>query len=255
MAACYIWNDGVSLQEIDQNFLFGWIIVYRNSYLDSILCYSKVFWLHAILHDAAGAVRSHTGKVPGYCYMIWQSPNSRLLGHVTGLFFCLNVNIFPPSTFKSLDFWSSMSCIVVLDLELADRIGFAPLTHLDTRPHFTVPSRRQRFLMYGLCSIKSWKVCNVKHIVHVYEKKIFWIDSLFFFEIPYWEVEGTTQMTDREDNINLGKIAFDDNNQEKKSWSCLGQTCSRSLNVFLSLFFVFSLITFGCFWRNHRSKT
>ena len=29
-------------------------------------------------------------------------------------------------------------------------------------------------------------------------------------------------MTDQGDNINLGKIVFDDNNQERKSWSCLG---------------------------------
>ena len=34
-------------------------------------------------------------------------------------------------------------------------------------------------------------------------------------------------MSDQEDNINLGKIVFDDNNEERKSWSCLGQTCSR----------------------------
>ena len=42
------------------------------------------------------------------------------------------------------------------------------------------------------------------------------------------------QMTDQEDNINLGKIDFDDNYQERKSLACLGQTCSRSLIVFLS---------------------
>ena len=44
-------------------------------------------------------------------------------------------------------------------------------------------------------------------------------------------------MTDQEDNINLGKLVFDDNNQERGSWDCLGQTCSRSLIVFLSHFF------------------
>ena len=36
------------------------------------------------------------------------------------------------------------------------------------------------------------------------------------------------------DKINLDKIVLDDNNQERKSWSCLGQTCSRLLIVFLS---------------------
>ena len=62
-------------------------------------------------------------------------------------------------------------------------------------------------------------------------------------------------MVDQEDNINLGKIVFDDNNQERKSWACLGQTCSRSLIVFLSQPFVILLIIFGCFWRIHLSKT
>ena len=53
-------------------------------------------------------------------------------------------------------------------------------------------------------------------------------------------------MTDQEDNINLVKIVFDDNNQKRKSWACLGQTCSISLIVFLSQLFVSLLIIFGC---------
>ena len=31
-------------------------------------------------------------------------------------------------------------------------------------------------------------------------------------------------MIDLEDNINLGKIVFDNNCQQRKSWACLGQT-------------------------------
>ena len=62
-------------------------------------------------------------------------------------------------------------------------------------------------------------------------------------------------MTDQEDKINLGWIVFDDNNQERKTWACLGQTCSRSLIVFLSQLLVILLIIFGCFWRIHLSKT
>ena len=36
----------------------------------------KVFRLHAILHDGAGAERAHSGKGPGYRYMIGRGPNS-----------------------------------------------------------------------------------------------------------------------------------------------------------------------------------
>ena len=105
---------------MDQKFEFGGLIGYRNSCLDSVFRYSKVFRLHAILHDAAGAVRSHSGKGPGYCYMIGRGPSSCLLGHVTGLLFCLYVKLFLPSIFNSVDFWSSMS-LIVLDIELTQK--------------------------------------------------------------------------------------------------------------------------------------
>ena len=62
-------------------------------------------------------------------------------------------------------------------------------------------------------------------------------------------------MTDQEDNINLGKIVFDDSNQEGKYWACLGQTGSRSLNMFLFQLSVILFIIFGCFRRIHLSKT
>ena len=52
-------------------------------------------------------------------------------------------------------------------------------------------------------------------------------------------------MTELEDISILGKIVFDDTNQERSSWSCLGQACSRSLTVFLSQHFVILLIIFG----------
>ena len=53
---------------------------------------------------AAVAERAHSGKGPGYCYMIGRGPNSCLLGHMTGLLFCLCVKIFLPSFFNSVDF-------------------------------------------------------------------------------------------------------------------------------------------------------
>ena len=51
-------------------------------------------------------------------------------------------------------------------------------------------------------------------------------------------------MTDQVDSISPGKIDFDDNTQKRKSWACLGQTCSRSLIEFLSQLFVILLIIF-----------
>ena len=105
LSACFCWDSSLSLREMDQKFKFGGLIGYGNSCLDSVFRYSKVFRLHAILHDAAGAVRAHSGKGPGYCYMIGRGPNSCLLGLIKelGLFIDGSVQGFsfcPPKTFK-----------------------------------------------------------------------------------------------------------------------------------------------------------
>ena len=103
LSACFCWNSRLSLREVDQKIPFGGLIGYGNSCLDPF-CYSKVFKLHAILHDAVGAVRTHSGRGPGYCYKIGRGPNSCLIGQVTGLLFCLYVKLFVPSIFNSVDF-------------------------------------------------------------------------------------------------------------------------------------------------------
>ena len=104
---------------MDQKCKFGGTIGYGNSYLEFLFRHFKVFRLHAILHDAAGGVLAHSGRGPGYCYMIGRGPNSCLLGQVTGILFCLYVKLILPSIFNSVDFRSSMPCIV-LDIELTD---------------------------------------------------------------------------------------------------------------------------------------
>ena len=70
----------------------------------SFFRHSKVFRLPSILHDTAGAIRAHSSKGPGYCYMIGGGPSSCLLGHLSGLLFCLYVKISLPSIFNSVDF-------------------------------------------------------------------------------------------------------------------------------------------------------
>ena len=62
-------------------------------------------------------------------------------------------------------------------------------------------------------------------------------------------------MIDHEEIFNLGKIVFDDNNQERKSRACLGRTCSIYLFVLLSQLFLIFLIIFGCFRRINLLKT
>ena len=55
---------------MDQKLKFGGTIGYGDSYLEFLFRQFKVFRLRAIMHDAAGAVRAHSGKGLGYCYMI-----------------------------------------------------------------------------------------------------------------------------------------------------------------------------------------
>ena len=104
LSACFCWDSSFSSREIDQNFKFGGTIGYGDSYLEFLIRHFKISRLHAILQDAAAAVRAHSGKGPGYCYMIARGPNFCLLGQVTGLFFCLFVKISLRSIFNSVGF-------------------------------------------------------------------------------------------------------------------------------------------------------
>ena len=55
---------------MDLDFIFSGDIGNGDPYLEIIFRHFEVFRLHAILHDAAGAVRATSGKGPGCCYMI-----------------------------------------------------------------------------------------------------------------------------------------------------------------------------------------
>ena len=117
LSACFCWDFSLSVREMNQKTEFGGTIGYGYWYLEFLFRHFKVFRLHAILHDAAGAVRVHSGKVPGYYYMIGRGPNSCLLGNVTGQLLCLYMKLFLPSIVNSVDLWSSMSFFVP-DIEL-----------------------------------------------------------------------------------------------------------------------------------------
>ena len=74
---------------MDQRFKFGETIGDDDLDLEFLILHFKVFGLNAILYDAAGAVRAHSGKGLGYCYLIGREANQCWLGHVTGLLFYL----------------------------------------------------------------------------------------------------------------------------------------------------------------------
>ena len=104
LSSCFSWDSRFSLRDMDQKIKFAGTTGYGDSYLEFLFRHFKVFRQHEILHDAAGAVRAHSARGPGYCYMIGRGPNACLLGHVNGLLFCLYVKIFLPSIFNSVDF-------------------------------------------------------------------------------------------------------------------------------------------------------
>ena len=120
ISACCIRDFRLSLREMDQNFKYVGTIGYGDSYLEFLFRHLNAFRLHTILNEAAGAARAHSYKGPGYCYMIERGRNSCLLGHMTGLLFCLYVKIFLPCIFNSVDFWNNMS-LIVLDIELTGK--------------------------------------------------------------------------------------------------------------------------------------
>ena len=68
LKACFCWDSGLSSREMDQKFKFGGLIGYGNSCSDSVFRYSKVFRLHAIIHDAAGAV--HTMQLEQFDHIV-----------------------------------------------------------------------------------------------------------------------------------------------------------------------------------------
>ena len=117
LSECFCRDSILLLREIDQNIIFGGKIGYDDSHLEFYFRNFEVIKLHAILFVAAGAVRAHSGKGPGYCYLIARGSNSCLFGQVTRLLLSLYVKLFEPSLFNSFDFRSGMSCIV-LDIEL-----------------------------------------------------------------------------------------------------------------------------------------
>ena len=132
-------------------------------------------------------------------------------------------------------------------------LGSALVAFSDTKQGFTAHCAERKTKVNRKKLFNNCYFCTFYCVCVYYKFNSF--NRWFFPKHSFWEIELKKQMTDQEDSINLGKIVFDNNNQERQSWICLGQTCFRSLIVFLSQLFIILLIFFGCFWRIHLSKT
>ena len=93
LCSCIVLDPNISLKEKDQ-ISFGFLIEYGNSCNVYFFANSKIFRLHAVLHDAPESVKSTTRKGPGNCYFLPRFPSSCFLGHETGLLFCLYIKVF-----------------------------------------------------------------------------------------------------------------------------------------------------------------
>ena len=162
------------------------------------------------------------------------------------------VDCWPDFSDKMWKIWMTMVAQKFKILSKRTACESVLTTHSDSKQGFAAPRGKRRCTENGLCSIR--KFCTCLLFLCLLLIQFFQFDVIFLWN-SFWEIELTKQMTDQEDNIILGKIVFDDRNQEKNSWACLGQACSRSLIVFLSQLLVILLIILGCFWRSHLSKT
>ena len=138
-------------------------------------------------------------------------------------------------------------------LEMAKRtVHWSALcTHSDKKQGFTVPRGKQRCMENGLCN--SCKFLYV-FCVFVFTTNLFLSTRHdFFYSIHFENLNLRNIWLNRNTILIRLKLFLTTYNQERKSWACLGQTCSRSLIVFLSQFFIIVLIIFGCFWRIHFS--
>ena len=80
LAVCYSHDPSVDLDVVKERAPFGGIIGIGNSKLENIFGNFKNFNLHAVLHDAAGFMRTNYSKRPGYIYF-------------SNRFKCLNVDL------------------------------------------------------------------------------------------------------------------------------------------------------------------
>jgi hypothetical protein len=94
LAVCCHLDSTIDMDFINDTCPHGGKIGIGNSVLDTLFGGSKLLRLHAVLHDGCGYMKTHRSSGPGYCYAIYSVVNSCLLGHISGLSYCLYLKWF-----------------------------------------------------------------------------------------------------------------------------------------------------------------
>ena len=102
LAACLLFDPNIDLNIALKLRPYGGTIGIDNSSLDNYLKFSKVLRLHAILHDAAGFVKEYSGKGPGYGYTVYSPLSWCIIGHLSGVLFCIAAKLINRRFFNLL---------------------------------------------------------------------------------------------------------------------------------------------------------
>ena len=103
LAVCCELNPMLNANHLSNLAPHGGIIGIDDSKLDRIFKHSKIFRMHAVIHDAAGLVKSISNKGPGYSYILPLPISCCFFGHVFGLIFCTYIKTFKHSLYKRFD--------------------------------------------------------------------------------------------------------------------------------------------------------
>ena len=98
----FVSSDNLNYDILFKLKFYGGLIGIDNSSLDKYLKKYKNLRLHAILHNEAGFIHEFHQEDPTYCYMLpWNLCNS-LLGHLSGIAFCLLIKLKKPEVYGLL---------------------------------------------------------------------------------------------------------------------------------------------------------
>ena len=107
LAVCWYLDGTIDLLKVNSKASFGGNIGPGNKGLNDLLKFSKIFRMHANVHDAHDYMRTENGIGPGYVYTLTDKKlfrNNMLLGHFSGILYWTFVKLFNSEYFHKFPF-------------------------------------------------------------------------------------------------------------------------------------------------------